>query len=170
MVILVLGLPGSGKSYFAARLSKMTNTGYLNSDRVRKEIFEKRTYEKEEKDFVYNFLLDKMSTTVNEGKSLIIDATFSLEEIRKQFINKMKGRESIYFIEVWANEEIIKKRLKKSRPYSEADFEVYQLIKNNWEPLNEPHLKLESTDDNIDEMLQKAATYLKLKDDKKTDQ
>ena len=49
---------------------------------------------------------------------------------------------------------------------SEADFEVYQKIKNQWEPLNEDHLILQSTDDNINEMLNKAAGYLQLQNEK----
>ncbi len=55
---------------------------------------------------------------------------------------------------------IIKERLEKSRPYSEADFQVHQLIRQQWEPLEEDHLRLQSTNDNIDAMLLKAMKYL----------
>jgi predicted kinase len=80
----------------------------------------------------------------------------------------MKGKEEISFIEVQADENIIRQRLKKPRQYSEADFEVYKLIKQQNEPIDEPHLILKSTDDNIDEMLQKASEYLKIKNDNRT--
>ena len=86
------------------------------------------------------------------------------------FIQEMKGKDKIFFIEVWAAENIARERLKESRPYSEADFEVYKLIRQHWEPLNERHLLLESTNENIDTMLQKAAEYLQWKNDKGTDQ
>ena len=76
---------------------------------------------------------------------------------------------SIFFIEVKAEETVIRKRLQEKRVDSEADFEVYKKVKKQWEPLNEDHLVLQSTDDNINEMLYKAADYLHLKDDKRTD-
>ena len=89
-------------------------------------------------------------------------------KIQRLFTDKIEEG-NIKFIEVWADETIIKERLKQSRPDSEADFEVYKLIKQSWEPLGRPHLSLESTNKNIDNMLQKAAQYLRLNDDKRSD-
>jgi len=66
---------------------------------------------------------------------------------------------------VWADQHIIKERLRKSRPYSEANLKVHQFIRQEWEPLWEAHLRLQSTNDNIDDMLQKAIHYLN--DDKR---
>ena len=170
MIVIVFGLPGSGKSYFASRLAKMINADYINSDRVRKEMFKSRTYSEQEKAAVYNAMLEKMKEAVDQRKNLVLDATFHKNETRKPFLQEMKGKDKIFFIEVWAAENIARERLKESRPYSEADFEVYKLIRQHWEPLIERHLLLESTDENIDKMLQKAAEYLQWKNDKRTDQ
>ena len=65
MVILVLGLPGSGKSYFAGRLAQKINAEYLNSDQIRKEMFQGRTYSDSEKAKVYEALLQKMTEVTN---------------------------------------------------------------------------------------------------------
>lgn len=170
MIVIVFGLPGTGKSFFASRLAKMINADYINSDRVRKEMFKSRTYSEQEKGAVYNAMLEKMKEAVDQRKNLVLDATFHKNETRKPFLQEMKGKDKIFFIEVWAAENIARERLKESRPYSEADFEVYKLIRQYWETLNEPHLMLESTNENIDNMLQKAAEYLQWKDDKRTDQ
>ena len=170
MIVMVFGLPGSGKSYFASRLAKMINAGYVNSDRLRKEMFKNRTYSAQEKAAVYHAMLEKMKEAVDQRKNLVLDATFHKNETRKPFLQEIKGKDKIFFIEVWAAENIARERLKESRPYSEADFEVYKLIRQHWETLNEPHLMLESTNENIDNMLQKAAEYLQWKDDKRTDQ
>lgn len=167
MIIMVLGLPGSGKSYFAARLAKMTGADYVNSDRLRKEMFQVRTYSEQEKAAVYNAMLEKMKEAVRQSRNLVLDATFHNDETRKPFIQEMKQKGRICFMEVTADENLIRQRLKKERAYSEADFEVYKLIRSQWEPLNEPHLLLKSTDENIDSMLQKAAEYLKQEDDKR---
>ncbi len=167
MVIFVLGLPGSGKSYFASRLAKLINAEYVNSDMLRKEMFNQRTYSDVEKDSVYKKMLEKMQIAINQNTDIVLDATFHRKERRKLFIDKLK-EDDFYFIEVWANESITIERLNKIRPDSEADYEVYKLIKKKWDPLEEQHLLLESTNKNIDSMLQSALQHLKWNDDKRT--
>jgi len=170
MIIIVFGLPGSGKSYFASRLAKVVNAGYVNSDRVRKENFEKREYSDQGKKAVYDKMLEQMKDSVKQKKNLILDATFHKKNIRKMFVEEMKGKGGVFFIEIQADEHIARERLKSPRPYSEADFEIYKLISKQNEPLEEPHLILKSTDDNIDEMLRKASEYLKINNDNRTNQ
>lgn len=169
MIVVVFGLPGSGKSYFASRLAKIINAGYINSDQLRKEMFKDRTYSEEEKAAVYKAMLEKMMGAMNQNRSLVLDATFHKNETRKLFIQEAERKDGIFFIEVKADENIISERLKKERPYSEADLEVYKFIRQHYEPMNEPHLILESTNENVDNMLQKAVDYLKLEDDKGAD-
>ncbi|SDE43572.1 hypothetical protein SAMN05421636_10557 [Pricia antarctica] len=159
MNIMVFGLPGSGKSYFAERLAEKIDAEYVSSDRLRKELFPSRTYSDHEKAAVYDTMLKKLEETNTKKENLVFDATFYKKETRELFIKKAKNNSR--FIEVWADEPVIKARLKESRPYSDADFEVHKLIKQEWEPLERPHLRLESRNDNIDVMLQKAMEYLK---------
>ena len=170
MIVIVFGLPGSGKSYFASRLAKMINAGYINSDQLRKEMFKDRTYSEQEKAAVYKTMLKKMKEAMNQNRNLVIDATFHKNETRKLFIQEAERKDCIFFIEVKADENIIRERLKEDRPYSEADFEVYKFIRQHYEPLNERHLILESTNENVDNMLQRAVDYLKWKNDKGPDQ
>ncbi|HUZ57840.1 MAG TPA: AAA family ATPase [Hanamia sp.] len=170
MIVIVFGLPGSGKSYFASRFAKVINAGYINSDMIRKEIFKERVYSDEEKRMVYAQMFDEMKESTKQKKNLVLDATFHKKDIRRMFVDEMKGKGGISFIEIQADENTTRERLKSPRPYSEADFEVYKLISGQNEPLVEPHLILKSTDDNIDEMLRKASEYLKIKNDNRTHQ
>jgi len=165
MVIIVFGLPGSGKSFFASELAKMINADYVNSDKVRKELFKKRDYSDQEKGMVYYAMLEQMKEAVKQKRNIVLDATFHKKAIREMFVEAMKGISEIKFIEVCADENLIRERLKKPRQYSEADFEVYQIIKKQNEPLGEPHLILQSTDENIDYMLKRVSEYLQLKDE-----
>ena len=170
MIVFVFGLPGSGKSYFASRFARLLQADYVNSDRVRKEMFAERNYSKTEKKAVYARMLELMEKAISDKRNLILDATFHKEETREMFVEEVKDRTPVYFIEVQAEESVIRERLKKERPYSEADFEVYELISKQNEPLHEPHLILKSTNDNLDEMLQKAEDYLKMKNERNTNQ
>lgn len=170
MVVIVFGLPGSGKSYFASRLAGIISADYINSDRVRKEMLAKRTYSNREKEIVYNKMLATLKEDQVQNRNVVLDATFHKKETRELFVKEMEKRGGIYFIEVTADENVTRERLKNQRPDSEADFEVYKIIKEENEPMKEPHLILLSTNDNIDEMLQKARDYLKVKNDKRTNQ
>jgi predicted kinase len=164
MIVIVFGLPGSGKSYFAEQLAKIMDADYVNSDRIRRELFLERTYSEKEKFKVYEAMLSKMQDAIDSEKDIVLDATFYKNAMRQLFVKNATGK--VFFIEVWANDEVIKERLKKSRPYSEADFEVHKLVAKQWEPFEENHLKLKSTNDNIDAMLQKALKYLNHESDR----
>ena len=66
-------------------------------------------------------------------------------------------------IEVTATEDIIAGRVNKPRENSEADFDAYLKVKEQFEPLDKEHLVLNSTNDNIESMLQEAQNYLNIK-------
>jgi len=168
MIIIVFGLPGSGKSYFATNLANVINADYINSDQVRRAMLDVRVYSQREKLAVYNQMLVQMHKTIKQHKNVVLDATFYTNDFRKIFVDGIEGIDNIIFIEVRAAESVIHERLKRPRKDSEADFEVYKKIKKQWEPLYEDHLILQSTDDNIAEMTEKAIAYLHLKDDKRT--
>lgn len=168
MIVIVFGLPGSGKSYFASHLASAINAEYLNSDQVRRTMFDRSTYSKKEKLAVYNEMLAQTRQAVSQKKNLVLDATFYKNDIRERFLKEAENSTAIIFIEIRAGEHLIKQRLKRPRKYSEADLKVYQKIKKQWEPLKEPHLLLHSTDDNIRDMLEQTAEYLHLRNDKRT--
>ena len=167
MVVIVFGLPGSGKSYFASRLAVVIDAEYIKSNSVRTIFSGKRTYSINEKMLVYNEMAERMKVMVKKNRNVVLDATFYTNDIRTKFIDEAKGKGTIFFIEVIADEAVIKERVNKKRMDSNADFEVYKKLKNEWEPLHEEHLILQSNDDNIEEMLNKAVNYLSISNDKR---
>lgn len=158
MVVIVFGLPGSGKSYFASRLAKQLRADYVNSDQVRIDMVKQRQYTEEERMAVYDKLFERAQDAIQKKTNLVIDATFFRQDLRQRFVDEMP--QSLYFIEIVADKKVAKKRLSKLRPFSEADFEVYKIFKKSWEPMKNRHLVLESTDDNIGEMIAKARLYI----------
>jgi len=155
-IILVFGLPGSGKSFFASRLAIELKCAYVNSDQVRLRMFSERTYTEVEKEKVYAEMLSTAHKAHQEKNDLVIDATFYKQAFREPYL-KIPNH---FFIEITAADQIIKERLARPRVFSEADYSVYQKIRNEWEPFHEYHLVMESTQTNINEMLSKAKQYL----------
>ena len=111
-----------------------------------------------------------MKEHIRQDKNLVCDATFFRNDIRKQFVDEAGRQNEIVFIEIQAAEPVIRRRLAQLRADSDADFEVYQKIKAEWEPMQERHLILGSADNNISDMLNKTASYLRLYNDKRTNQ
>jgi predicted kinase len=161
MVVIIMGLPGSGKSYFATRLAGLLRADYVSSDLLRKQMIQNRTYSEEEKEQVYREMLRHIRQALKQDKSLVLDATFYKNRIRRCFkMQDMKGGR-IAFIEVTAPESLIKERLLKPRQDSEADYSTYKKLAREWEPYPGEHLVLQSARDNIDGMLQKTIEYLR---------
>lgn len=165
MIAIVFGLPGSGKSHFASWFANLVDAEYISSDRLRKEIHVAGNYSDQEKMSVYNEMLAQMKTSLKENRNMVIDATFYKEAIRKKFAHEAGGAGHIVFIEIRADENTINERLKRKRVFSDADFEVYKKIKQQFEPMEQPHLVLQSANDNLSDMLQKAVSYLHINDD-----
>lgn len=162
MIIAVIGLPGSGKSYFAGRLAAAIHAAYISSDKVRKTMMRTAHYSKEEKEKVYCQMLVQTQEAVKQNKNVVLDATFYRRPIRKKFIDQTRDAGGICFIEITAGESIIKERLKQKREDSDADFEVYQQVRKQWEPLQEPYLTLDSSENDVDGMLRKAIDHFQL--------
>ncbi|HSF88172.1 MAG TPA: AAA family ATPase [Saprospiraceae bacterium] len=161
MVIIVFGLPGSGKSYFASRLAMHLEAAYVNSDELRMHMLQERTYSAAEKRRVYDEMLSRMSKALSDKKPIVLDATFYKRSIRRRFEQRAATfQEAIIYIEVTAPEDIIRDRLQVPRAYSEADYDVYLKLKKSAEPLTRDHLVLVSTNNNIVSMLHEALHYI----------
>ncbi|MEB2785263.1 AAA family ATPase [Algoriphagus persicinus] len=165
-IILVMGLPGSGKSYFAARLASEISAVHLQSDIVRKSMHLEGKYTEGDKMLVYEEMCNKAEALLDNGESVIVDATFHLDTFRKIFY-KLAAKLTIQIAVIWieSTDTLIKLRMKNPRKYSEADYATYLQLKKDFDPVLHPFLHLKSTNSNIDSMINKAVNYLKIGDD-----
>lgn len=161
MIILVFGLPGTGKTYFAEHLAEKLGVVHLNTDIVREKLHLKGSYDEKTKQQVYNELFKQVQMELKKGASLIVDGTFHLNRRREQ-LEKLSAEENntMCCIEIKAEEKTVRRRLKKSRKHSEAGFDVYKTIKNDFEPPDIDYLELWSDKEDIEEMIIKAQKYI----------
>lgn len=160
MIVIVFGLPGSGKSFFASRLAERIHASYLSSDKIRMQLLPVRTYTDEEKEMIYKVMLDKAIEISKKKNDVVVDATFYKKGLRTKVLEEIGSVELVRWIEVKADENLIQDRLIKPRIESEANYDVYLKLKKDWEPMEEDHLVLISTNENLEYLLETAVRYL----------
>lgn len=164
MIVLVFGLPATGKSWFSRQFAENINAYYLNTDIIRDQLGKKGQYDKKTKQEVYNELKEQALKNIKKKKDLVVDGTFHKKKRRKEFIDLATENETeIYLVAMKASESRIKERLKTRREYSEADFKVYQQLKSEFEFPETDHLVLYNEDAKIDNLIDETMAYIKKK-------
>jgi len=73
VLIMMYGFPGAGKTYFARQLSGSLKAVHVSSDRIRGELFENPSYDKEENQVVDHLTEYMVEEFINAGISVIYD-------------------------------------------------------------------------------------------------
>jgi predicted kinase len=145
MLVIVCGLPGSGKSTLSGLIAKEYSVVHLNSDSIRKKLFEKPEYTKAEKRIVYGEMRKQAAKLIQEGKDVILDATFYKKDFRDMMRDLSDGE--AFVIRCILSEEETKRRLDKRQREraspSDADYRVYKDVKSEFEPLEGPFLEVD---------------------------
>ena len=146
MLILITGLPGSGKTTLAKELSRTLNAPCLSTDRQRDEMGLRSHYGLEDKLEVYRKLRAKTCSLLVKKPVVIVEGTFFQQQIRDTFIASAShfGHQTL-IIYLEAQEKAIKERVNKKREMSQAGFEEYLLVKDTFEPIKTPHLSINTS-------------------------
>lgn len=160
-LVMVVGLPGTGKSTFSRALAAALDARHLNSDVIRTELGLRGKYSPEEKAKVYGQLKERTEALLNAGSTTIVDATLYREDLRQPYIEIAHRLACpILWIELHTGEETIKERVSKQRLFSEADMAVYLKIKMLYEPLTAHHLSLETDVLSLETLVKAAKKFI----------
>lgn len=163
VLIVILGLPGTGKTTFARALAARTGARHLNTDMLRVELGLRGQYEETTKARVYDELLRLTRNALKQGTPVVLDGTFYRQAFRDRITDLAQETGAVLkWIELTASPETVKERVSHKRPYSEADFAVYRKIREAFEPLKEERLSLDSDQKTLGAMLREAREYIKL--------
>jgi len=161
MIVIVLGLPGTGKTYFSQSLHNEIGAEHLNTDKIRKKLDKQGQYDQQTKKLIYDEMFREMERAVRKNKNVILDGTFWKRSVRKRFEKSaLEWNQELFYIEIKATENTVEQRLRAERQLSEADYKVYQQIKKKFEPVEQPHLELWSDRCSLKEMLNRSKNYL----------
>jgi len=154
VLIIVCGYVGSGKSTVARELSRLTGFEVISSDVVRKmlagipvsehryEDFSRGIYSPVYTEKTYSRLIEEGKKRLKEGKSVILDATFSKKWQRRAAREAALGEGAKFLcVETVCPDDIIKKRLinrvRKGESVSDGRWEIFQRHKESFENIDE---------------------------------
>jgi hypothetical protein len=160
-LIVVFGLPFTGKSTFARQLADVIEGRVISSDFTRDDILLRSNYGHKAKEKVYAEMLRMAVCLIENGDSVVLDGTYYKESLRRKVVKKARGLHLIsHFIEVTADEEVIRDRIRAKRKEIDADYDIYLNIRAQFEPLCSYHLILHSDCQTPEEMLTKALIFI----------
>ncbi len=88
-LIIMVGLPGSGKSARANQLAVLRDFTVLSSDSIRKELSGSEQ-DQTQNDKVFRILYKRMNDLLSKGERVIIDATNTTIKARKRILSECK--------------------------------------------------------------------------------
>ena len=178
-VVMVGGLPGTGKSTVARMLAETGDFAWVRSDVVRKELagvppsehahdeLAQDLYSSEWTERTYQACLERAAEHLFEGRRVLLDATYKDRKRRRQVwdVARAWGVPCLLILcEVEA--DVVRGRLqdRSSDDPSDADWSVYEQVRNAWEPITDdeaPRVRRLSTAGGRDETLARAGSLLR---------
>jgi len=159
VLIMMSGLPGSGKSYLSDRLAEQLSATVIESDRVRKALFAQPTYSAVESALVHGTCQETMRWLLQKGVRVVFDAT-NLVEFQREALYSLAERSGaqLLIVRVVASEEVVRQRLAQREARddsaSDADWRVYRRMSKREQAIRRPHLCIDTSQD-IDEAVRK---------------
>lgn len=150
-LVLISGLPGTGKSHFAQRLSGRLPAVILESDALRKVLFDKPDYGLEESGRLFAAMRTLAEGLLERGMPVIIDATNLTEEHRQHFYAVADRLDVKLVVRVVTPPVLVKERLGARRQEpgqkSDAGWEVYQRMAPSVETIKRRHFVVDNSKD-----------------------
>lgn len=153
-LVIVSGLPGTGKSFFCRKLAERIDLVILESDNLRKQLFAAPSYGKEESTQLFRACHGLVEELLRKGISVALDAT-NLEEHNREQLYHIADQSGarLVIVRMQAPPEVVQQRLERrarkedQTDRSEADWNVYSKMKPTVEKIGRNHFAVDSSKD-----------------------
>src|ERR1700694_1921756 len=149
-LILMMGLPGVGKSHCARLLCARLGAAHVASDELRSRLFIAASYADEENRAVFAAATALVDALLGEGHRVVVDATNLVAKNRAGTVAAARRRGiPVTYVRITASDEDARGRLASPRragareDHSEADEPIYERMRaQQFEPPAEGFLEL----------------------------
>ncbi len=151
-LIVMVGAPGTGKSFLARLIAEAVGAVLIQTDAVRKELFPQPRYTNRETKAVYTESRRRLDAELAAGRRVIFDAT-NLREHRRAPLYEVGERAGavVAVVRAYAPDEVVRARVTRrfAEPdpldQSDADWRVSRLLQSGANPIHYPHLVVNTT-------------------------
>jgi predicted kinase len=151
LIIMLVGLPGSGKSTFARRLAPRIGAVVLESDVNRRLLFGTPSHSAAESRALFRTIHAAARTLLERGYPVIIDATNLKESARRPVIALADSLGiRLFIVQLEAPDPVVRERLvhRGALPdgHLAAGVEVYEQMAETSQPLLHDHWRIDTSD------------------------
>jgi len=154
VLIIVSGLPGSGKSYFSRRLAERLPLPIIESDAMRQILSQKPTYSPGESERLFRACHMLIGDLLRRGISVIFDATNLIERNREELYRIADSAEAkLIIVRLEAPPELVRQRMARRQTgidpddKSEANWQVYQRMTATAQKIRRNHFAVDTSKD-----------------------
>lgn len=154
VLLLLVGLPGTGKSYFAEAVRARHPVEVIRTDQVRKTLFERPTYEPRESGMVYLTCNQLVRDLLAEGHSVIFDGTNTSDSGRQRVYQVAEETGArLLVVNTTAPPAAVQQRLAARAAgagpayQSDASWPIYERMAPRLERIRCPHLVVDTSRD-----------------------
>jgi predicted kinase len=151
-LVVLVGLPGTGKSRFAEALRQRIGAVVLESDDLRKRLVSRPTYSAEESRRLFEAIHGAIDRLLEAGAAVVLDATNLAEREREPLytIAEVRGARLI-LTRLVAPGDVVRERLTRRREQadtrSDADIDVYERMRSREQQIRRPHYVVDASRD-----------------------
>jgi predicted kinase len=155
VLVMLCGLPGTGKSHLARGLAEVLPFVIVESDQVRRILFPECSYSGEESRWVHRTCHALMAKLLRKGVRVIYDAT-NLHERHRELVYRLADGEEVklVIVKAVAPERVAHDRLQNRHEgdasdgeVSDADWEVYRRMVRDVDPIGRNHVVIDTSQD-----------------------
>jgi len=142
-VIMLLGLPGSGKSYTSTHIADLLGMALVSEDKIRESLIEEPTYSKDEQAVVMQMMVMMTEQYLSLGIPVMFDAGLNKSAERKnlrEISRKFKADTLLIWLQVDQETARLRSKLSKKNSASSSEKPFDITLENFQAPHNEDYI------------------------------